>query len=373
MLLRNNKKGTHFHILTPALDFGDAVSNDALGMRNALREAGFWAEIYAEHINAERLEEAKPLSQYARDGARNHQDCLIYHHSFYWEAGEKLYRDTANKRILKYHNITPAEFFAPYSNLYATWSNDGRAQTNRLVSEGAELFLGDSAFNTGELTQAGATPGRSFSVAPFHHAEELMLTPADLARLEKYLDGRINIVFVGRFAPNKGHLNLLRAFALFHHSAEPHSRLILVGKHNPEFQRYSEQIEMAVRDQGLEDSVEILSAASDNDLKTVYLTAHLFLCLSEHEGFCVPLLEAMLHKIPIVALECAAVPETLGACGLTVATMDDGLIVDLMETCVRDDSVQAHLARIGHERYIEHFSRNKIESEFLALIRGLVC
>jgi glycosyltransferase involved in cell wall biosynthesis len=362
-----------FHILTSNVEPGDAVSNDAMGMRNALRGVGFAATLYGEHISPSLANDVVPVSEYARRSCRKRRDLLIYHHSHYWELGEKLYDRTKNRKIIKYHNITPPHFFTGYSALFEDYANRGRKQTSRLVANGTELHLGDSLFNVEELIDAGADPKRTQTLPPFHHADELGKTEASIPELQSYLDGRINIVFVGRFVPNKGHLNLLRTFAFFRKHMEPNSRLIMVGKLDPEFAKYGEEIQSSISDLGLNGSVVTVSSASPGQLRSAYLAAHIFLCLSEHEGFCVPLVEAMYHKIPIVGLRRAAVPETLGPSALIADNADTVMLGEMMNYCLQENLSRRWLTHVLYQRYLEHFSNQTIRNRFLAPICNLVC
>src|SRR5205807_719007 len=170
------------------------------------------------------------------------------------------------------------------------------------------------------------------------------------------LDGRTNIAFVGRFVPNKGHLHLLRTFAFFRKYVEPNSRLILVGKLHPEFTIYGQEIETSISDLGLNSSVVTVASASPGQLRAVYLATHIFLCLSEHEGFCVPLVEAMYHKIPIVALRRTAVPETLGPSALIADESNPALLTEMMNYCLRESRARRWLTDVLYQRYMEYFS-----------------
>jgi len=360
-----------FHVLTPAAQLGDAVGNDVLGMRDALRAVGFSANAYAEYIAPELTGEVLPLAEYERDGQQVPRDVLIYHHCTMWHRGEEVYRNTCNARILRYHNVTPSSFFSPYSDECADLAVQSRDQTMRLVQLGADLFLGASRFNLQELADAGANPAKSDVVFPFHHADQLSRVDTSLADLEPYQDGRINILFVGRFSPNKGHLSLLRTFAFFHSYIQPQSRLILVGKSDSNFCAYNDQFRAATSQLGLEKSVTIVSAASQRQLAAAYRAAKIFLCLSEHEGFCVPLIEAMLYKVPIIALARTAVGETLGPESLTYPELDEIVFAEMMNYCLERSDVRAWLTESQYRRYRENFSHQVIAERFLEIIRKI--
>lgn len=359
-----------FHILTPTVDRGDAVSNDVFGMRDALRGIGVQAQVYCENINPVLAGEVKPASDFAREVSD--QDVLILHQSLDWELGERIYTHAACRRVIKYHNITPAHFFAPYSETVSELCVRGRQQLSRLVAHPADLYLGDSAFNVQELADLGADPARCHPAAPFHHAEELEKTEPDLGVMTSLLDGMTNILFVGRFAPNKGHLHLLRAFAYFRKYVSPQSRLVLVGKPDLRLAAYTHEIQQLIGDLGLGGAVYTVAGASSAQLRSIYLAAHVFLCLSEHEGFCVPLVEAMLHKIPIVALGQTAVSETLGPEALVLDTLEKEVIAEGMACCLEDNSLRRYLTETAYDRYMQNFSSAAISQEFIRLIGNFI-
>jgi glycosyltransferase involved in cell wall biosynthesis len=360
-----------FHIITPALEAGDAVSNDVFGMQNALESFGLECMAYAEHTSPELVGRVVPLSKLQANCVRKGKNVLVLHHSTFWEYGEDLYNKVDATKIIKYHNITPAHYFAGYSDVFTHLCESGRKQTSRLVQAGADLFLGDSEFNVQELIEAGASRESCQVVSPFHHADELFNSPASIPMLESLLDGHINISFVGRFAPNKGHLSLLRTFEYFRRVVEPRGRLILVGKSHDRLQTYMQDIQDEIVGLGLEDSVSILNYASSADLRAVYLASHIFLCLSEHEGFCVPLIEAMLHKIPIVALNRSAIPETLGPQGFLTDTIDEVLLSEMMAYCIQERSFNRWLTDREHERYVHMFTNHAIADKLLSVITPL--
>ncbi len=358
-----------FHLVAATLDQNDAVSNDVFGMRDVLRQAGQEARLYAQHMATTLTGQVLPASQFGCDLSPD--DVLIYHHSIHWEPGDSLYARANCRRVIKYHNITPPDFFAGYSPVLEEACSLGRQQTSRLVAEGANLYLGDSAFNLQDLLQAGADPSRAHVLHPFHQTEMLEKSPADLVLLAKLLDGAVNVLFVGRFVPNKGHPHLLRTFARFRQEVHPNARLVLVGKPHPLLAGYSAAMEATIKELRLERAVALIPGASLDQLRAIYLSAHLFLCMSEHEGFCVPLVEAMRHKIPIVALARTAVVETLGPGTLTSDSPDPALLAEMMAQCLEQHFVR-QLTDQAYERYQRMFAPAVLSRRFLHLMGGLV-
>lgn len=358
-----------FHLVAATLDQNDAVSNDVFGMREVLRRAGWEARLYAEHVVTGLSGQVLPAAQFGN--GLSPDDVLIYHHSIHWEAGDSIYSRARCRRVIKYHNITPPEFFAGYSPVLEESCAQGRRQTSRLIEQRADLYLGDSAFNVQDLLHAGADLSRTHVLHPFHQTELLENTPADLVTLAKLLDGAVNILFVGRLVPNKGHLNLLRTFARFREQGHPHARLVLVGKPHPLLSRYSGEMEATIKELRLQRAVALISGAPPNQLRAIYLSAHLFLCMSEHEGFCVPLVEAMRHKVPIVALARTAVVETLGPGTLTSDSADPAPLAEMMARGL-ERRFAGQLAEQAYQRYQRVFSPAVLSQRFLQLIGGLV-
>jgi glycosyltransferase involved in cell wall biosynthesis len=192
----------------------------------------------------------------------------------------------------------------------------GREQITAIARAGCDLYLSASEYNRRELLDEGAEKGRSFVVPPFHHIDRLQDIAADLQMLDRFRDGKTNVLMVGRVAPNKGHPELIEAFAAYHHDYNRDSRLIIVGKEETRLKKYSALLREMVKRLKLEGAVKFTGGVSDSGLKACYQSASLFMTTSEHEGFCVPLVEAMAMKVPIVAYASSAIPDTVGDVGL---------------------------------------------------------
>jgi glycosyltransferase involved in cell wall biosynthesis len=186
--------------------------------------------------------------------------------------------------------------------------------------------------------------------------------------LDTYGDGRTNVLSVARLAPNKGHLTLLNAFAVYHHHYDPTSRLLLVGKEDERLSIYANSLRMRSRELGIENAVVFLGEVSDSALKAFYLVAHVFLMTSEHEGFCVPIIEAMAMKVPVVAYGSSAVPGTVGKAGIVWDKPDPELLAGSLNRVVVDEPARTALATMGRKRFNSRFSRDKIEDRFLKAV-----
>jgi len=354
---------TRIAILTPSLTTGDAVSNDVLGMHDVLKERGYDVRVFAEGwaLDKPRVWPSPQLGNFLKQPA----DVLIYHYSRGWDPGLDLLRELKCRKIIKYHNVTPPEFLAGYNSDFAAMCLEGRQQLTLVARSGSDLYLSDSAYNMRELVAEGASESKSFVVPPFHHVDRLDSIEPDASVLKSCSDGKVNICMVGRVAPNKSHPALIEAFAAYHHDYNPHSRLIIVGKEEVRLAKYSTLLRSMARRLDLQDDVIFTGEVSDRALRAYYTAAHVFMITSEHEGFCVPLVEAMAMKIPIVGYASTAIPETVGSAGLVWEERNPYLLAESIKSIVGDRSVGGGLRGMGWYRYQSLFTNQRIESRFI--------
>jgi len=361
---------TRIAILTPSITTGDAVSNDVLGMHDVLQQRGYDVRVFAEGwaLDKPRVWPAPQIGNFIKQPT----DVLIYHYSRGWDPGLDLLRDLKCRKIIKYHNVTPPEFLAGYNSDFAAMCLEGREQLTLIARSGSDLYLSDSAYNMRELAAEGAVNAKSFVVPPFHHVDRLHSVEPDQSVLSSCSDGKVNICMVGRVAPNKSHPALIEAFAAYHHDYNPNSRLIIAGKEEVRLAKYSTLLRALARRLKLQDDVIFTGEVSDRALRAYYAAAHVFMITSEHEGFCVPLVEAMAMKIPIVAYASTAIPETVGSAGLVWDERNPYLLAESIKSIVGDRSVGQALSAMGWRRYEQHFTNARIEAGFLDAINGLL-
>ncbi len=293
------------HQLLPNLSYGDAISNHALAIRDRLRAQGCPSEIFVRHVDPR----AAHQCQVFRDGAIPAAAGLLYHHSIGSEITPAAMAHPGPKCLI-YHNITPAEFFEPWRPDFAELLRQGRRDMYDLANS-FPLSVGVSAFNAGELAAFGF---RNPGILPITIDPIKWDFPADEALMQELQDGRTNLLFVGRLSPNKRQDQLIEAFTDYLRF-DPTARLILVGDGGL-FDPYVEHLHALLRQPRLRGRVILTGHVNDAQLAAYYCTAHLFWSMSEHEGFCVPLIEAMWFDAPILAYKSSAVPETLAAAGL---------------------------------------------------------
>ncbi len=361
---------TRIAILTPSITTGDAVSNDALGMYEVLKKRGRDVRVFAEGwaLDKPRVWPAPQVERFLRKSS----DILIYHYSRGWDPGLDLLRKLNCQKVIKYHNVTPPDFFAPYSTEFAAMCAEGRKQIAPVANSSCDLYLSASAYNMRELLEAGASESKRFVVPPFHHIDRLDSIEPDKKLLNEYNDGKTNVLMVGRVSPNKGHPALIEAFAAYHHDYNPNSRLIIVGKEEVRLAKYSALLREIARRLKLEHEIVFTGEVSDRALKAYYAAAHVFMITSEHEGFCVPLVEAMAMKVPIVAYASTAIPETVESAGLVWEERNPYLLAESIKSIVSDQSLRRGLSNMGWQRYTQNFTNAKIEAGFLTVINGML-
>jgi glycosyltransferase involved in cell wall biosynthesis len=357
-------------LVSPSLATADAVTNDVLGMFEVLERRGNEVRLFAEShsLRRQRVWELTDIDRFLKAPT----DVVVYHHSRGWDAGVELLRSVNCRRAIKYHNVTPAKFFAGFSSYDEEQCELGRKQLVDLARADCDRYLSASAYSMRELIDAGASETKSFVVPPFHHIDRLAQITADPETIEKYSSGAANILSVGRVVPHKAYLELLEVFASYYYGYNRIARLIIVGKGGEGFSPYSKLLRRSVDRLGLKDAVVFTGAVSDEVLKAWYVVADVFVTVSEHEGFCVPLVEAMSMKLPIVAFASTAIPETLGDAGIVWNERDPLLIAESIDRLSRDTSVRKALGLRGLRRYETLFSNTQIQKCFLEAMQPII-
>ncbi|MBA2432385.1 MAG: glycosyltransferase, partial [Chthoniobacterales bacterium] len=309
---RKSGAGRKINQFLPNLGYGDAISNHALWLRNHLRSRGFSSEIHVRFIDPRVAHECHLFSPEALAAS----DAAIYHHSIGSEITPHLLSYERPKALI-YHNITPADFFAPFRPDLVPILQKGRDELTEIAPR-FPISCGVSRYNAQELAEHGfANP----AVLPIPVSPEKWQLTADATVMEEMQDGSTNLLFVGRLAPNKKQEDLLRAFEVYL-ELDPGARLILIGKPE-ENDPYAAFINDLITSLGLEESVVLPGSIAEAQLAAYYRTADLFWSMSEHEGFCVPLIEAMWFDVPVFAYKSSAIPETLGEAALMFTSKED--------------------------------------------------
>jgi glycosyltransferase involved in cell wall biosynthesis len=356
-------------LLVPTFRPHDAVGNDILAMYHVLRDAGYETTVFAEQNDTDVASITRKPRLRSNELWGDPQAILIYHHAIEWKLGEDILRRSRNKVVIKYHNVTPPEYFAPYAQAYYRSCAGGVEATARLAKLRVDFVWGDSQFNTDEFIGLGVPRERCRVLPPLHRIEDLGRAPLDSVIAGAYRGVVPNILFVGAFRPNKGHLKALDTFAAWRRLTGSPARLLLVGSMDPVLKPYRELVAEHARALGIEDSVFMAHSVTLSQLRTCYSVADVFLCVSEHEGFCVPLVEAMYFRVPIVAWNTTAVGETCGGCGRIYPEFDPDALAQAIDGYLADPSALRRAAEEGRRRYETVFQRSVLERRFLDLIR----
>jgi glycosyltransferase involved in cell wall biosynthesis len=351
------------HQFVAALNAGDAVGGHTLRVQEVLREFGP-SEVYTEHVAPGLEGRARYFGDYGKDRRRS-RDVLLYQHAIGSRVADFVL-SRPERHLLDHHNTTPPEFFTDWEPDLAHGLAWGREQLRQFGARGS-VGIADSSYNEAELRAVGFS---ATAVVPILVDFDEYGAEADPEVAERLAaEEGTRVLFVGRVAPNKCQHDLVRAFAAYRRLYDPTAVLDVVGASSSA--AYSSALGELVRDLGLEGSVRCTGGVPFPALLAHYRRADVFCCLSEHEGFCVPVLEAMHAGVPVVAYGVTAVPETVGDAGLLLERKDPLLVAAALDRVRRDGALRAQLAAAGRRR-VEHFSLKRSQERLVAAIEALV-
>ncbi len=339
---------------------GDAISNQALLMRDHLRSLGFKSSIYCEQFTEADSHQVLHFRRYHR----RKNALLIYHHSFYTEILKTL-SDYPAEKVLVFHNVTPPRFVEPYNSRLA----ESLARARDVLTDLKSHFttaLCPSAFNAKTLQRLGYGDVRIMPYPIEPRSLEAAATPSNLAYLR---DGALNILFVGRIFPNKRHQDLLKTFHYFRR-LEENSRLLLVGPQHPGVRGYTAELNNLSTELGVSDRVVFTNMVAPEDIASFYRHSHVFLSMSEHEGFFVPLVESMHCDLPVLAYASTVIPETLGHSGIMFKEKNFERVAEIMLELAREGPLRQAVLE-GQRKRLEHFRKEASLEVFMETLRAL--
>jgi glycosyltransferase involved in cell wall biosynthesis len=350
---------TTIHQFTPVISPGDGVSGSVLLIRELLKTLGYQSEIYAWKASKELTVQVFPLDKFDSGSC----DLLLVHHSMGHELEDWL-KSTTCQRILVYHNITPSRYFHPDSNEHY-YSIKGRQQ----LQQWRELFSGvisASPYNREELEETGY---RDTVVIPLL---------VDLKRFEDELEpakpfrplgkNETLIVSVGRLAENKRQHLLLEAFwHLKKMCPDRAARLVLVG--GTTSNTYHHQILARICELGLQHEVTLTGKCSDAQLRWLYKNSSLMWCASEHEGFCIPLVEANFFSLPVITFSTSNIPDTLGESGLLIDEPSPITMASTTVSLLNDASLSETLIKAGAVN-LQRYTADTLTTELRNYLQG---
>ncbi len=337
---------------------GDAISQEARRIQELAQQAGFASDIFCPHdrIAPGMTQACRVLSDYTG----NSQDVLLYHYGLASPAGQ-VYETSQATRLLRYHNITPAEHFEGFDDRVAQQLREARLELPA-VSQAAQYVWADSNYNAEEIRALGHA---RVIVAPLFFRQSEWETPPDATTLAKFAQPMTNFLFVGRIAPNKGVEDLIQAFAYYHGAINANSRLIIVGS-EASCPRYFAMLRMLAAQLNLS-HVCFEGFVTDAQLAAYYRIAHVFVTASHHEGYCLPLLEAMARDIPVMARATGGMPEALDGSGVMFDDLPAPLLAELMHVVATDPALRDTVLESQAQR-CQALGKRDMSSAYLALL-----
>lgn len=346
------------HQLLTSISYGDAIGNYALHIQEILRKRGYASDIFVELIDPRMAGKVKRLEQYLPFSSPD--AILIFHFSIGSQTSRLAYH-LPDKKILIYHNITPHTFFEFVHPHLSGLLYHGRREL-KAFSDRCILALGDSEFNRRELEASGFPSNGVLPISVGFEALDAVPNRVFHRLLE---DGKKNFLFVGRVIPNKKFEDLIKVFSYYRECIDHNVRLILAGEFRG-FERYYDALQALIHTLKLED-VLFTGHIHQDELVACYRAADLFLCMSEHEGFCVPILEAFHCNIPVIAYAAGAVPATMHGGGLLVNQKDFSAIAETAALCMEDENFRQQVLR-SQDKALRQYLTTDWEALFYSYI-----
>lgn len=329
----------------PAIVEHDAVSNHTFEAQRLLVEMGFESEIFARIVGPGCVGRVRPIDELPDLGEK--RQWLLYQSSIGSPAAEVFARHRGRK-LIDYHNITPAELVERWIPPLGEEARLGRRQLTELAPLVVAGFA-DSAYNATELDHAGVARTRVVPVLVETANVEAAPDPAVLARLITAKGGGgSDWLFVGQLAPHKAQHDVVKALACYRAAYDPAARLHLVGREMGS--AYRDALQRYVASLGLAAAVELPGSVPAAALAAYYAAADVFVCCSDHEGFCAPVVEAMHRRVPVVANDVAALPETVGEGGLLLDAKDPVLVAAAVHEVLTTPGAREALVEAGQSQ-----------------------
>jgi glycosyltransferase involved in cell wall biosynthesis len=341
------------HQVLPVFAPRDAQGNHVAAIRKALISMGLTSEIFAGEVNPGAPSAARTIRDIDPGRMAAGEPTVWLYHASTGSTVAEWWAEAPGRKALDYHNITPAELLGPWEPHIGVELEHGRRQLADLADV-TEWAIADSAYNEAELRGLGY---RWTAVVPIlldtgHLADEGVDAEAlERLRLRKANDGGADWLFVSRILPHKAQHDLIKAFAAYRLAYDPAARLALVGRVGST--RYAEALTDYIDDLDLADAVELTGSVTPGELGARYRVADVYVSASDHEGFAVPLLEAMAHDLPVVAFASSAVPETAGHAALLVEDKAPTTLAAAVHRVTADRGLRDRLVAAGRQRLRE--------------------
>lgn len=362
---------TAVHQLVPSVNPGDATTGHTLQVQRALHEAGYESEIYALAVHPELGGRVRLVGEL--HGPSRRDGHLLYQFSACSSLADWLYSRREHVAV-NYHNVTPPAYFHDWEHGIALAMRAAQVQLAQ-VARRDPYGICDSEFNARDLRFLGVSRTTVVPVLVDLTEFDADPDPVTAARLAARRDHTpagatgASWLFVGAIAPHKAQHELVQALAVTRQVYDAGARLSLVGRAvSP---RYASALRGFVHELGLDDAVDIPGGVSHEQLVAYYRDADVYVSLSHHEGFCVPVLEAMHHGVPVVARPAGAVPSTVGDAAVLLHGDTPHAVAATVARVVSDDVLRRRLRGAGGVR-VRHFALERTRPAMAEAVRHFV-
>ncbi|MCK5706484.1 MAG: glycosyltransferase [Candidatus Aureabacteria bacterium] len=352
---------TEIHHMIAGAAVGDAITNYAFEIRNIFRESGIHSEVYApyQHIAPSLRKEVHPVLK--NMPIINKKNITLFYQFSIGSVMTEYFMHSPGRKVLCYQNITPEHYFRGMNDQTARKLFEGREELKKLVNV-PDITLATSKFNATELEELGY---KNIHNIPLALNTNYLLTKPSQNIINSYNDNYTNFLFVGRVTPNKKLENVLKVFYYYNKTINPSSRLIFAGGYDHS-EKYLKMLLDLAKEMELK-NVVFTSHVSLEDLLGFYSASTLFLCMSEHEGVCIPLIESMYFQKPVFALAKAAVPGTMGGTGILLQKKNYREIAELIDVVLKDSNMLKNIIEKQNNR-INNFKKENLKKQLQQIL-----
>lgn len=331
------------HQVLPNMEYGDAITNYALLLQSTLRRLGYKSNIYAQYIHSKLRKRTNPIASVAR--LQSEENIVWFYHYSIQSDITNLMRTMRGRVVLLYHNITPPDLSVGGGENFISSKLYVGLQDLKSFTDIPKLAVGSSNYNRDQLKSVGF---RRTEIMPIILNYELFDRQPSRVLMQIYDDDMVNFITVSRIYPHKKIEDIIRVFYYYHNLINPRSRLIIIGDPKGMEWYYDQLI-------GLQHKLDLSNIVFTGrvrfrELIAYYKLADIFLLMSEHEGFGVPLLECMYLGVPIIAYNCSAVSETLDDAGVLVNKKKCGEIAELAQLLLSDNDLRTRVINKQKDR-----------------------
>jgi len=346
------------HQFLPSFRLGDAIGNYTVHIAETIRSWGVDSDIFCEFFNPDTMDIAHYYKKYSQ--VKQPDDILLFHFSIGADMTKYILAQDARK-VMIYHNITPADYFKDYNPVLFQEVKKGRIELARMKDR-FDLYLSDSPYNNQELQDLGFAPAHVLPLTLDWRAQLAGSSNRIYDRM--FADGKTNLLFTGKISPQKRILDLIKVFYFYRTQFNQDSRLILMGENRGAFCWYYLSLLKLIQDLDLPDVV-FVGFTTHKQWVSLFNQSHIFLVFSGHEGFCAPAMEAMVAGLPVVSVKDCALKDTVGTGGVVLQERDYLGAAALVHRLVSDQPLRGRVLANQESRVKDYFAK-----DFSATLKG---